>query len=206
MLSWESGVKAEGQKREMGAGEGCTWSLPSLCLVLGCFSEWWLLLPKGRDTYASGHRVCCLKHKSYYMLTPPPSTQITGTPQDMLQIKQSIFKKRLFSSSLLINSQNWTAAREKIPSVQMVRKRFDKGQPFQHMATEKPPEVPRQEEISQHFLDSTMYHFLISPFIRGWGASFWDPSLPLPSWRASGMFLDSVSNPWFFHVQNGWED
>lgn len=103
-------------------GKGCAWSLPSPCPVLGSFSEWWLLFPKGRDTNASRPWVCCLKQKSYYMPMPPPLTHTICIPKDMLQIKQSILKKRLFSNSLVIKNQNCSTTGKKTPSLQIVRK------------------------------------------------------------------------------------
>lgn len=61
------------------------------------------------------------------MLAAPPFTHSICTPQDMLQIKQTVLKKKLFSNSLIINSQNCSAAGEKIPFLQMVRKGSDEG-------------------------------------------------------------------------------
>lgn len=189
-------------------GERSAWSLPSPCLALGSISEWWLLLPKGRDTNASGHRICCSKQKSYYRLTPPPVTHTTCTPQDILQIKQSVLKKTLFSNSLIINNQNRTATGEKIPSLHMARKGFDKGQPFSQVVVDKHREAPRitrWEETPQHFLDSVAHQFPISPFIPQQRGLLLSPALPIPSCRALGTLI-RFCNPSFFHVQNGCED
>lgn len=93
MLSRESGEKA-GQRRERGAageeGERMC-SEPSKYLSV----PWQLLrvmimVTKRQVTNASGHRVCYLKYESYFMIIPAQFTDSICTPQDMLQIKQSV--------------------------------------------------------------------------------------------------------------------